>query len=133
MIDFHTRHKLLLLAHSENNYRRLGRLVAAASSSLKASYEAYGREFMDALSVHATAKKHTNVLQHMLGYFSQELSPAEREELLGIISDFHHQLVPLIVPITLIRHFVRKYGVHYLANQIYLEPSPKELMLRNHV
>ncbi len=133
LVDFHTRHKLLLLAHSEHHFRRLGRLVAAAKSSLPAAYETYGREFMKALAIKATRKQHTNVLQHMMGYFSQELSTFERQELLGVISDFHQQLVPLIVPITLIRHFALKYDVHYLLNQIYLEPSPKEMMLRNHV
>jgi uncharacterized protein YbgA (DUF1722 family)/uncharacterized protein YbbK (DUF523 family) len=133
LVVFHTRHKLLLLAHSEKRYRRLGRLVATAKSSLAASYEGYGREFMEALTIKATPKKHANVLHHMMGYFSQELSRSERQELLGVISDFHQQLVPLTVPITLIRHFALKYAVGYLLNQTYLEPSPKEMMLRNHV
>jgi uncharacterized protein YbgA (DUF1722 family)/uncharacterized protein YbbK (DUF523 family) len=134
LIEFHTHHKFLLLAHSERHYRRLGRLVAAATgSTLAESFETYGREFMEALAVHATAKKHSNVLEHMMGYFSKELSNDERKELPDLIGDFRRQLVPLIVPITLMRHYVKKYRVKYLQNQIYLEPSPKELMLRNHV
>jgi uncharacterized protein YbgA (DUF1722 family)/uncharacterized protein YbbK (DUF523 family) len=134
LIEFHTHHKFLLLAHSERYYRRLGRLVAAATgSSLAESIETYGREFMEALAVHATAKKHSNVLEHMMGYFSKELSNDERKEVTDLIEDFRRQLVPLIVPITLMRHYVKKYRVEYLQNQIYLEPSPKELMLRNHV
>ena len=88
---------------------------------------------MEALAVQATPKKHVNVLDHMMGYFSDELSAAERRELVEIIRDYRRQLIPLIVPVTLIHHYVKKYGVEYLENQVYLAPSPKELMLRNHV
>ena len=134
LIEFHTHHKFLLLAHSERHYRRLGRLVAAATgSTLAEPFETYGREFMEALAVHATAKKHGNVLEHMIGYFSKELSNDERKEVTDLIEDFRRQLVPLIAPITLVRHYVKKYDVAYLQRQIYLDPSPKELMLRNHV
>ena len=88
---------------------------------------------MEALAVRATAKKHSNVLEHMVGYFSENLSSEERRELLELIADFRTQLIPLIVPVTLVRHYVQKYNVAYLRSQIYLEPHPKELMLRNHV
>jgi uncharacterized protein YbgA (DUF1722 family)/uncharacterized protein YbbK (DUF523 family) len=134
LVYFHTVHKFLLLAHSERHYRRLGRIVAAAKQNpIRDAYDEYGRFFMAGLAVHATAKKHANVLNHMTGYFSQRLSPEERVELVQLINDFRHQLIPLIVPITLVRHYVRKYGVEYLATQVYLDSSPKELMLRNHV
>ena len=134
LVDFHTRHKFLLLAHSERHHRRLGRLVADAKKlSLRTAYEEYGRLFMEALVVRANAKKHANVLEHMIGYFSERLSSDERKELVELIRDYRNELVPLIVPVTLFQHYVRKYGVAYLSNQIYLAPSPKELMLRNHV
>jgi uncharacterized protein YbgA (DUF1722 family)/uncharacterized protein YbbK (DUF523 family) len=134
LVEFHTRHKFLLLAHSERHYRQLGRLVAnLKNNSLRASYEEYGRIFMEALAVRATAKKHANVLDHLTGYFSDRLSAAERRELVELIGDYRTQLVPLIVPITLIHHYVKKYQIAYLADQIYLAPSPRELMLRNHV
>jgi uncharacterized protein YbgA (DUF1722 family) len=134
LVDFHTAHKFQLLAHSERHYRYLGRLVAIAKQTpLVQTYERYGRTLMDALSVAATAKKHANVLDHMTGYFSEQLSPGERQELVEVIRDFRHQWVPLIAPVTLIRHYVKKYTVLYLQNQIYLDPSPKELMPRNHV
>lgn len=134
LVEFHTRHKFLLLAHSERHYRRLGRLVAGQKTNpLRATYEEYGRVFMEALAVLASAKKHTNVLDHLTGYFSNQLSGAERRELVDLIRDYRSQLVPLIVPVTLIRHYVKKYDVAYLSNQVYLAPSPKELMLRNHV
>ena len=134
LIEFHTDHKFFLLSHSERYYRRLGRLVAGAvNSSLAESIEIYGAEFMKAMALHATAKKHSNVLEHMLGYFSNELSKHERKEVTDPIEDFRRQLVPLIAPITLVRHYVKKYDVAYLQRQIYLDPNPKELMLRNHV
>ena len=134
LVRFHTSHKFLLLAHSERHYRQLGRIVAAAKQiSVAQAYEDYGRGFMAALATQATAKTHTNVLDHMMGYFSPQLTTLEREELLGLIHDYRRQLIPLIVPITLIRHYSKKYRVAYLEGQVYLEPSPKELMLRNHV
>lgn len=134
LVRFHTSHKYLLLAHSQSHYRQLGRMVAAAKQrSLAALYDDYGRIFMDALAVHATEKTHANVLEHMMGYFSKQLTGSERQELVQLISDFRHQLIPLIAPITLMRHYTKKYDVEYLKDQIYLEPNPKELMLRNHV
>jgi uncharacterized protein YbgA (DUF1722 family)/uncharacterized protein YbbK (DUF523 family) len=134
LVDFHTRHKFLLLAHSEAHYRRLGRIVAEARQPLLGEvYELYGQSFMAALAVHATAKKHSNVLEHMAGYFSRRLTSQEREELTRLIDDFRRQIFPLIVPLTLVRHYATKYRIDYLQKQIYLEPNPKELMLRNHV
>jgi uncharacterized protein YbgA (DUF1722 family) len=133
-VDFHTRHKLLILAHSEPHYRKLGRIVAEAKQSpIAAAYEQYSRLFMEGMSHHATAKKHGNVLEHMMGYFSKELSREERQELLELLSDFRRRLIPLVVPLTLIHHYVKKYQVSYLEHQIYLQPSPKELMLMSHV
>lgn len=134
LIEFHTRHKFLLLAHSERHYRRLGRLVAESSQGpLRAAYASYGALFMECLGVSATPKKHANVLDHLTGYFSENLSPAERQEMVELVRDYRTGLVPLIVPITLIRHYVHKYRIEYLTDQVYLAPSPKELMLRNHV
>lgn len=134
LVRFHTSHKYLLLAHSQRHYRQLGRLVATAKQgSLAAVYDDYARVFMAALAVHATEKSHANVLDHMMGYFSKQLTAPERQELVQLIGDFRRHLIPLIVPITLMRHYSKKYQVEYLQGQLYLEPSPKELMLRNHV
>jgi uncharacterized protein YbgA (DUF1722 family)/uncharacterized protein YbbK (DUF523 family) len=134
LIDFHTAHKFQLLSHSERHYRQLGRVVAnLEKNAMHEVDESYGRGFMEALRVVATAKKHANVLEHMMGYLSRELSPGERQELIEIISDYRRRLIPLIVPVTLMRHYVKKHAVEYLRHQTYLEPSPKELMLRNHV
>jgi len=134
LVRFHTSHKYLLLAHSQHHYRQLGRLVAAAKQrSLAALYDDYGRVFMEALAVHATVRTHANVLDHMMGYFSKQLTAAERQEMVQLIGDFRRRLIPLIAPITMMRHYGKKYQVEYLQGQLYLEPSPKELMLRNHV
>lgn len=134
LVDFHTREKLLLLAHDPVRYRQLGRLVAGAKARKRAEVAAEYREgFMGALTRIATTKKHRNVLDHARGYFKKFLSPDEKAELGTLIDDFAQGLVPLVAPITLIRHYVRRHGVEYLEGQTYLEPHPKELMLRNHV
>jgi uncharacterized protein YbgA (DUF1722 family)/uncharacterized protein YbbK (DUF523 family) len=134
VVRFHTAHKLVLLAHSPERYRVLGQLVARARSMGRAAFrDEYRAGFMTALSIVATPKKHANVLLHMVGHFRGRLDPASRDELLTAIDDYRRGLVPLVVPITLVRHHVRVLDVEYLAGQIYLEPHPKELMLRNHV
>jgi uncharacterized protein YbgA (DUF1722 family)/uncharacterized protein YbbK (DUF523 family) len=134
LVAFHTAHKLLLLAHSPKSYQALGRLVAGAKALPRAALrERYEAGFMDALRVMATARRQANVLEHIVGYFRQALDDASRRELLSLIDDYRKGLVPLIVPITLVRHYVRRFQVEYLRGQVYLEPHPKELMLRNHV
>jgi uncharacterized protein YbgA (DUF1722 family)/uncharacterized protein YbbK (DUF523 family) len=134
LVEFHTVHKLVLMAHSVPAYRELGRLVAQSRSVPRAVLrERYESVFMDALRKIATSRRHANVLQHMQGYLREHLDDAGRAELAGLIEDYRAGLVPLIVPITLIRHYVRCFGIEYLAAQVYLEPHPKELMLRNHV
>jgi uncharacterized protein YbgA (DUF1722 family)/uncharacterized protein YbbK (DUF523 family) len=134
LVEFHTRHKLLLLAHSESHFRRLGRLVAQAGKQpLAPILQEYGTALMQALSVPATARKHVNVLEHMMGYFSPQIESAERGELGEIIREYRRGLLPLVVPITLIRHYLKKFHVDYLLNQVYLDADPRELMLRNHV
>ena len=134
VVRFHTRHKFILLSHSEKEYRELGRLVAAAKSTPRAEFRLrYESLFMQAMKKIATTKKNTNVLQHMLGFLKKRLDEASRRELLTHIDDYRRGLVPLVVPLTLIRHYVRILNVDYLQDQVYLNPHPKELALRNHV
>jgi uncharacterized protein YbgA (DUF1722 family)/uncharacterized protein YbbK (DUF523 family) len=134
LVSFHTVHKLSLMAHSVTAYRSLGRLVAGAKSLSRRDLESrYTEGFMNALEALATTRRHVNVLQHMAGYFKTQLDAASRAELAATIEDYRAGLVPLVVPITLIRHHVRQHDVTYLAEQVYLAPHPKELMLRNHV
>jgi uncharacterized protein YbgA (DUF1722 family)/uncharacterized protein YbbK (DUF523 family) len=134
LVAFHTAQKLSVLAHAPQAYQQLGRLVARGKSldrsALRGRYE---RELMSALSVLATRGRHANVLQHILGYFKKALDEASRRELLTHIEDYRRGHVPLVVPLTLIAHYVRRFGIEYLQRQAYLQPHPKELALRNHV
>jgi uncharacterized protein YbgA (DUF1722 family) len=133
IIDFHTRHKLLIMAHSVKHYRLMGRLVAVGKGRpLFEVYQEYEALLMEALKLKATVKKNTNVLQHMMGYFKKDLSSYEKKELSDIIDQYHSEYIPLIVPTTLINHYVTKYGQEYLQKQVYLNPHPAALKLRNH-
>jgi len=132
IVRFHTVHKYLLLAHSLQRYELLGRLVGQAERHPpKAVAVQYGGLFMQTLAMQATVRKHVNVLQHILGFFKNRLSSEEKTELLGVIDDYHRGLTPLIVPLTLLRHYVQIFDVRYIRDQVYLNPHPKELMLRN--
>ena len=134
LVYFHSRHKLLILAHSEPIYRQMGPLVAAGGKlPIEELFQKYQTLLMQALQMKTTVKKHCNVLQHIFGYFKQVLSPDEKQEALELIENFRLGLVPLVVPITLLNHFVRKYDQPYLKQQLYLHPHPKELKLFNHV
>ena len=134
LVDFHTRHKLLIMSHSPKYYELLGKLVAQIKGiPLPELYEQYETQLMEALRLKTTIKKNVNVLLHVMGYFKKNLSPAEKEELLEIIDEYRKGYVPLIVPVTLLNHYVRKYDQSYLKDQYYLHPHPIELKLRNHV
>ncbi len=134
LVSFHTDHKLLLMSHSQKHYSLLGRLVAGAKKGKKEEiFGKYITTLMDGLKLIATVKKNTNVLMHILGYFKNNLSADEKAELLEVIDHYHKGLIPLVVPVTLINHYVRKYAEPYLKGQHYLNPHPLELMLRNHV
>ncbi len=134
LVDFHTRHKLLVMSHNVEAYRELGRMVASPKDF---NSDDLAREYitrlMGALKLYSTVKKNVNVLQHVAGYFKKNLSKDEKEELQEILNRYASSLVPLIVPVTLLNHYVRKYDQDYLKKQIYLNPHPAELKLRNHV
>jgi uncharacterized protein YbgA (DUF1722 family) len=133
LVEFHAAHKIQLMAHSPRHLTEMGRLVADAGrrdrTELVARYEEL---LMAALRQRATVRKNANALTHVMGYFKRVLSPDEKQELLEVIENYRGELVPLIVPVTLMRHYVRKYEEPYLSRQSYLEPHPLELKLRNH-
>ena len=134
LVDFHTRNKLLLLSHSQKHYRTMGKLVAEGKKlPIGKLYGQYQELLMEALRLKTTVKKNSNVLQHLMGYFKKQLTADEKQELLEVFGHYRNGLVPLIVPITLINHYVRKYDQPYLKQQTYLNPHPVELKLRNHV
>jgi len=135
LVRFHTAHKLTLMAHSPSHYQEMGRLVAQAGSlPWTELVETYGPLLMEGLKVLGTPGKHTNVLQHLMGFLKDALSGEDKAELLGLIEDYRQGLVPLIVPLTLLQHHLRRHPVpDWVHQQVYLNPYPKELMLRNHV
>lgn len=134
LVAFHTAHKFQIMAHSPQAYKTLRRLVAGAKAQRRETVQAtYEAVFMKALCVIATPKRNANVLQHMAGYCKDRLDDESRQELLSVIEEYRKGLLPLVVPLTLIRHYVRQFDVAYLKGQTYLEPDPRELMLRNHV
>ena len=134
LVDFHTRHKLLLRSHSLEHLRRLGKLVAqAADLPVPELYDRYLKLLLETLRRKTTSRKNTDVLYHLMGYFKGDLSADEKQELRDLIDLYHRGIVPLIVPVSLISHYVRKYHQHYLKDQWYLNPHPLELQLRNHV
>ena len=134
LVSFHTAHRLQLMSHSPQACRTLGRMVACAKQTPRSELSRrYASEFMTALSSRATRQRHANVLKHCLGTFGKRLEPDARAEILALIEDYRAERVPRVVPITMIRHHVRRLGIASLADQVYLTPDPRELMLRNHV
>ncbi|MGD2185900.1 MAG: DUF523 and DUF1722 domain-containing protein [Desulfobacterales bacterium] len=134
LVDFHTRNKLLILSHSPKHSKMMGKLVAEGKQMpMKELYVRYEAALMESLALKTTPKKNMNVLHHLMGYFKKQLTKDEKQELLDVFDRYRQEFVPLIVPITLINHFVRKYDQQYLKLQTYLNPHPVELKLRTHV
>ena len=133
LMDFHASHKLLIMAHSPKAVSEMGRMIAGRKGRItREEAKAYEDRLLDVLKTGATVARHVNVLHHMIGYFTDQLDDQEKKELLGIIEDYRREYVPLVVPLTLIQHYVRKYQVSYLEGQFYLNPHPLEMKLRNH-
>jgi uncharacterized protein YbgA (DUF1722 family)/uncharacterized protein YbbK (DUF523 family) len=134
LVQFHTIHKYLLMAHYPQQYEVLGRLIGQAHQYRpKELAHRYGELFMSTLAVKTTVRKHVNVLQHIIGHFKDWLSANEKSELQSVVDEYHRGPSPLVVPLTLIKHYVQIFDVSYIRDQVYLNPYPKELMLRNHV
>ena len=134
LVDFHTRNKLLILSHSQKHYLLMGKLVAGGKKMpIKDLYHQYQQLLTEALKLKTTIRENTNVLQHLMGYFKKQLTGDEKQELLEVFDQYRSEYLPLLVPITLINHFVRKYDQSYLKQQTYLNSHPLELKLRTHV
>ena len=134
LVVFHTEHELLIMAHSRKHYTMLGRMIAAAKQMRRNELHGkYYETLMEGMGCPATVKKNTNVLQHMAGYFKKALSVNDTKELQEAIANYHDGLLPLIVPLTLLRHYARQHQEEYLCRQYYLHADPAEMMLRNHV
>lgn len=136
IINFHSRHKYLLMSHNYNAYKALGRMIAdIGSSDIELIADEYIQTLMSAISAPPERGKHCNVLQHLMGYLKQNIDKQDKKELLNSIEDYRTGIVPLIVPIALLRHhFERSSDRHqYPLNQFYLAPYPHELGLRSHI
>ncbi len=134
LMKFHTRHKFLILSHSRKKYDEMGQLVARAKTIKKEELKFnYSKLFSEALTYISTPKKNTDVLLHIMGHLKQKLDKEEKMIILSVIEDYRKEIVPLVVPVTLVCHQIKKYKIKYLLDQVYLNPHPKELMLRNHV
>jgi len=133
LVDFHTSHKLLLFSHSEKDYREMGRLVARAKDlPIDTLFARYEEMLTATLKKTCTVKQHTNVLTHVFGYFKDSLLLSEKQEVLEVLEQYHHGLIPLLVPVTLLNFFAKKFKQEYLVNQHYLDPPPLQLKLLNH-
>jgi uncharacterized protein YbgA (DUF1722 family)/uncharacterized protein YbbK (DUF523 family) len=134
LMDFHKTHKFILLAHDESTYRALGPMVASVSdNNLNEVADEYISKLMHSMKKHATRKKHMNVLQHIMGYLKNDIDPDDKQELLELLDKYRLGQVPLIVPVTLLKYHLRKNPQPYIDDQLYMNPYPEELMLRNHV
>jgi uncharacterized protein YbgA (DUF1722 family)/uncharacterized protein YbbK (DUF523 family) len=133
-VEFHSRHKLLLMSHSPQHMRQMGKLIAEIKrQSLDDFLPQYERLLMDALRLKTTRRKNTDVLFHVMGFFKRQIASDEKRELVETIENYRKGHVPLVVPVTLLSHYVRKYDEPYLKEQFFLHPHPLELQLRNHV
>lgn len=134
VVAFHSREKYLLMAHSPRHYKELGRLVAAVAEHTPAAFrDRYKELYMEALTVKATTRRHVNALQHVAGHLKGVVEVAERKRVLAVIEEYGRGFVPLVVPMTLLNHYIELHEVPYVQDQTYLNPHPRELMLRNHV
>lgn len=132
LVEFHTHHKFIMLAHDERTYRALGRLVAAAGcDSIVESGERYIQLLMQALRKPATRARHANVLEHLGGFFKRHLDTTDKREWQELVAGYRRGRLPRVVPVTMLRHYLRRFPDPYLATQHYLAPHPDELMLRN--
>ncbi|MGF1709383.1 DUF523 and DUF1722 domain-containing protein [Vibrio kagoshimensis] len=130
LIQFHSAHKYLVMSHHIAGYKKLGQLLANADLDVDTMANQYITGLMEALSHHANRGSHANTLQHLQGYFKKQLTSIHRQELSTQINDFREGLIPLLVPLTLINHYLLEYPNEYLQTQVYLNPHPQELKLR---
>jgi uncharacterized protein YbgA (DUF1722 family)/uncharacterized protein YbbK (DUF523 family) len=132
LIEFHAAHKYLVMAHSQAAYQRLGQLLSDLSKvDLEAIAQSYIEALMQTLQRRVTRQRHVNVLQHMMGYLKKRIDSGDKAELSDRIEAYRRGEIPLVVPITLLRHYFRRHPDPYMEKQVYLQPHPEKLGLRN--
>ncbi len=134
VVAFHSREKYLLMAHSPKHYKELGRLTAAIADHKPAAFrDLYSALFMACMEVKATTRRQVNAMQHVAGHLRGVISPEAQHRVIAVIQEYGRGLTPLVVPMTLLRHYIEIHEVAYVKDQSYLNPHPAEMMLRNHV
>ncbi|MCL6268409.1 DUF523 and DUF1722 domain-containing protein [Sansalvadorimonas sp. 2012CJ34-2] len=132
LVAYHSAYKYILMAHSPQNYRKLGQMVSVGKKKpVEETASEYIQLFMDTLKQRANRKSHTNVMLHLLGYMKKTLSDESRHTMLELIEQYRIGQIPLVVPVTMLRHFLNIHGSQYVKDQVYLQPHPEELGLRN--
>jgi uncharacterized protein YbgA (DUF1722 family) len=132
LTNFHARYKYTLMAHNPQEYQRLGRMLAdAGNHDADALGERYFAALMLALQQKATRNTNTNVLMHLQGYLKKHLRPGEKHSIGEVIEQYRKGIVPLVVPVTLLRHFFAQHPDPYIAQQAFLQPYPDDPSLRN--
>ena len=134
IVKFHSRYKYLIMAHSQAAYKQLGRQVAViGNGEIASNAQNYIQAFMASIARPANRKGHTNALYHMLGYIRETVEGEVRQEIVGLIEEYRKGIVNLAVPVTLLSHYLRRYGSEYINNQAYLQPYEADLGLRNNI
>ena len=132
VVDFHSIQKYTIMAHNPQDYTALGRIVAEGGKKpLDELLAEYFTAFMESLKQRATRKSHTNTMMHILGYVKKTVDSAERNQFLKLVEEYRQGIVPLVAPITMLRHFIENHGSDYIKQQTYLEPHPSQMGLRN--
>jgi uncharacterized protein YbgA (DUF1722 family) len=132
LIGFHTDHKYLVMAHSQAAYQRLGRLLSnLPEEALDQIAATYIEALMQTLKRRVTRSRHVNVLQHIMGYLKKNIDSDDKSELVACIEAYRRQETPLVVPMTLLKHYFRLHPDRYMSRQVYLQPHPDKLGLRN--
>jgi len=132
MTEFHAQHKYIFMSHNQAKAKALGKLLA---NNTKADVNLLATEYLEAmmllLKIRASKKNHVNTLQHIQGYLKNYLSQSDKKELVDTIEQYRLGFLPLIVPITLLKHHFMHHPDQYILNSYYLQPHPAELMLLN--
>ncbi|MGI9278029.1 MAG: YbgA family protein [Endozoicomonas sp.] len=134
VVHFHSVHKYMLMAHNPSDYTALGRLVAEGGKmQLEPYLDQYFKEFMNTLKKRANRKSHTNTMLHIMGYVKKTVDTKERNQFLKLVEEYRQGIVPLVAPMTMLRHFIENNGNEYIQEQTYLHPHPDQLGLRNQI
>lgn len=130
VLQFHTRYKYMLLSHSQEVYRELGKFLGTSELPVEELANEYIVKFMTALKKIASRRSHSNTLMHIQGYYSKHLNSDQKAELSEQIEQYREGLLPLMAPLTLLKHYQRMYPDDYIGQQKYLDPYPADLKLR---